>query len=150
MSPWAKLAIAILVEVGATISLRQSDNLSNLGWTAAMIVGYIASFWLLAQITDQLEIGTIYAVWSGAGTAIVAALGVWLFDERVTGARIAGVVLIILGVVALNLDGGGHGGEAKADRGGSDAAAAGARASAEGSAPVDRPSPSAARRSARD
>ncbi|MDQ8044482.1 MAG: multidrug efflux SMR transporter [Solirubrobacteraceae bacterium] len=108
MSPWAKLAIAILVEVGATISLRQSDNLSNLGWTAAMIVGYIASFWLLAQITDQLEIGTIYAVWSGAGTAIVAALGVWLFDERVTGTRIAGVILIILGVVALNLDGG-HG-----------------------------------------
>lgn len=114
MSPWAKLAIAILLEVGATISLRQSDNFSNLWWSAAMVTGYLGSFWFLAQITDQLEIGTIYAIWSGAGTAVIAALGVALFDEKVSVLRVCGVLLIVLGVIALNLGGSGEGSHSKA------------------------------------
>ncbi len=75
MGPWLKLALAIVVEVLATVALRQSQGFSQVGWTIVMVVGYLVSFWLLAQITDQLEIGVIYAVWSAAGTAIVAVLG---------------------------------------------------------------------------
>ncbi|MDO9352161.1 MAG: multidrug efflux SMR transporter [Solirubrobacteraceae bacterium] len=108
MSPWVKLGIAIAVEVTATIALRQSDGLSNPWWTALMVVGYVTSFWLLSQITGQLEIGTIYAIWSGAGTAIVAVLGVWLFSENLSALKVGGLVMIILGVAALNLAGG-HG-----------------------------------------
>lgn len=113
MSPWTKLALAIIVEVAATIALRQSDGFSHIGWSVAMVVGYLLSFWLLAQITSDLEIGVIYAVWSAAGTAIVAVLGVALFDEGVSPLKIGGIVLIILGVIALNLGGGGgHGASA--------------------------------------
>lgn len=112
MGPWLKLALAIVVEVLATVALRQSQGFSQTGWTIVMVVGYLTSFWLLAQITDQLEIGVIYAVWSAAGTAIVAVLGIALFDEGVSGLKVAGLVLIIAGVVALNLGGGGGHGEA--------------------------------------
>ncbi len=108
MSPWIKLAAAIAIEVCATLALRQSDGFTRPGWTAVMIVGYIAAFYILSQITSELAIGTIYAVWSGAGTAIVAAIGVWVLDEELSALRVGGIVLIVLGVVALNLGGSGH------------------------------------------
>lgn len=114
MGPWLKLAIAIVVEVLATVALRQSQGFTQVGWTIVMAVGYLTSFWLLAQITDQLEIGVIYAVWSAAGTAIVAVLGIALFNEGVSPLKVAGLVLIIAGVVALNLGGGGGHGEVQA------------------------------------
>lgn len=121
MGPWAKLALAIVLEVTATIALRQSQGLTNLGWSVVMVVGYLVSFWLLSQITDQLEIGVIYAVWSAAGTAIVAFLGIALFDEGVSLMKIVGLALIIGGVIALNL-GGGHAEAAPADGGAQSAA----------------------------
>lgn len=124
MGPWLKLSLAIVVEVLATIALRQSQSFSQLGWTALMLVGYITSFWLLAQITDQLEIGVIYAVWSAAGTAIVAVLGIALFDEGVSALKIVGLALIVGGVVALNLGGGGGHGEASVGAPGPTASAA--------------------------
>lgn len=109
MSPWIKLAAAIAIEVCSTLALRQSDGFTKVGWTAAMIVGYITAFYILSKITNELPIGTIYAVWSGAGTAVVAAIGIWFLDEELTALRVGGIVLIILGVVALNLGGAGHG-----------------------------------------
>lgn len=114
MSPWTKLAAAIAIEVCATLALRQSDGFTKLGWTAAMLAGYIVAFYILSTITDQLPIGTIYAVWSGAGTAVVAAIGIWAFDEELSALRVGGLVLIVVGVVALNLGSAGHGGTAEA------------------------------------
>lgn len=112
MGPWTKLALAIVVEVAATLALRQSDGMTQPVWTAAMVIGYLVSFWLLAQITGDLEIGVIYAVWSAAGTALVAAIGIALFGEQLSALKLVGIALIIAGVVALNLGGGGGHGEA--------------------------------------
>jgi small multidrug resistance pump len=100
-----KLAIAIVVEVAATVALRQSQGFSQLGWTIGMLAGYAASFWLLAQITGDLEIGVIYAVWSAAGTAIIAVIGIAVFGETLSGVKVLGLALIIGGVIALNLGG---------------------------------------------
>lgn len=111
MGPWTKLALAIVVEVAATLALRQSDGMTQPLWTAAMVIGYLISFWLLAQITGDLEIGVIYAVWSAAGTALVAAIGIAIFGEQLSALKIVGIALIIAGVVALNLGGGGGHGE---------------------------------------
>jgi small multidrug resistance pump len=116
MGPWTKLALAIVVEVTATIALRQSNGFTHLAWSLVCVGGYVISFWLLAQITDQLEIGVIYAVWSAAGTAIVAVLGIALFDEGVSALKVLGLAMIVGGVVALNL-GGAHGESASVDPG---------------------------------
>jgi small multidrug resistance pump len=108
MGPWAKLAIAILVEVLATVALRQSDGLTKPGWAVVMLVGYVVSFYLLSQITGQLEIGLIYAVWSATGTAIIAIIGIVAFNESVNPLKIVGLGLVILGVIALNFSGAEH------------------------------------------
>ena len=55
--------------------------------------------------SKQLSVGTTYAVWSAAGTALIAVVGVFAFGEPATALKLASLTLIILGVVGLNLAG---------------------------------------------
>lgn len=102
---WMLLALAIVVEVAATSALKLAGQGKPLA-IAGVVAGYCVSFALVAWIVQRLEVGVVYAIWSGAGTALVAALGVALYGEAVTALKVAGLALIVLGVVALNLAGG--------------------------------------------
>ncbi|MGX4692902.1 DMT family transporter [Streptomyces sp. JNUCC 63] len=99
------LAAAIAAEVAATTAMKYSEGFSRLGPSLVTLVGYVVSFALLAQTLKTLSIGTAYAIWSGVGTAAVAAIGLVLFGEGLTLAKVAGIVLIIGGVVVLSLGG---------------------------------------------
>ena len=72
---------------------------------AIVIVGYGISFWLLALVLREMSIAATYAVWSAAGTALIAAIGVFAFGEPATALKLASLGLIIIGVVGLNLAG---------------------------------------------
>ena len=99
------LTLAILSEVVATVFLRFTDGFTNLAPSIVVVVGYGLSFWLLALILKDLEIGFVYAVWSGAGTALIAAVGMVAFGESATALKFASIALIIVGVIGLNLGG---------------------------------------------
>lgn len=99
------LAGAIVAEVVATTAMKYSDGFSRPGPSAVTILGYVLSFWLLAQTLRTVAIGTAYAIWAGVGTAAVAALGLVLFGEGLNLAKVTGILLIIGGVVVLNLGG---------------------------------------------
>ncbi|MFG1694555.1 DMT family transporter [Nonomuraea sp. NPDC049309] len=104
---WLLLALAIASEVIATSALKLSNGLSNLGWSIVVAAGYLTSFTLLARVLKlQLDMGTAYAVWSGAGTAAIALIGAAFMGETLTALKIGGILLIIAGVVLLNLAGG--------------------------------------------
>lgn len=106
---WLLLAAAIAAEVFATTALKLSDGFAHKGWTAVVVAGYLAAFLLLGRALKlQLEVGVAYAVWSGAGTAAIAAVGALFLGESLTLAKIGGIILIIGGVVLLNLAGGAH------------------------------------------
>ncbi|GIH68625.1 DMT family transporter [Sphaerimonospora thailandensis] len=103
---WLLLAGAIASEVVATSALKLSDGLTRLGWSAVVTVCYIASFVLLAQALKlQMPVGFAYAIWAGIGTATIALIGALFFGEAMNLAKIAGIALIICGVVVLNLAG---------------------------------------------
>jgi small multidrug resistance pump len=103
---WLLLALAIATEVTATVALKLSNGLTHLAWTVVVAAGYISSFVFLAQaLRRQLEVGTAYAVWSGAGTAAIAVIGALFLGETLTALKIGGIALIIGGVVLLNLTG---------------------------------------------
>ncbi|MGP3931980.1 DMT family transporter [Nonomuraea sp. KM88] len=103
---WLLLALAIVSEVLATSALKLSNGFTHLGWSAVVAAGYIVSFVLLAQALKlHLEVGTAYAVWSGAGTAAIALIGAVFLGETLTPLKIGGILLIIGGVVVLNLAG---------------------------------------------
>ncbi|MFC3576167.1 multidrug efflux SMR transporter [Streptomyces yaanensis] len=102
---YAYLAAAIASEVVATTAMKYSDGFSRLWPSLVTVLGYVVSFALLAQTLKTVSIGTAYAIWSGAGTAVVAAIGLTLFGEGLGAAKIAGIALIIGGVAVLNLGG---------------------------------------------
>jgi small multidrug resistance pump len=99
------LGLAIVVEVCATLALRASDGLTKPPLVAAVVIGYATSFWLLALVLRDISVGTSYAIWSGVGTAALAIIGMIALGEPATGLRIAAIALIVVGVVALNLQG---------------------------------------------
>ena len=67
--------------------------------------GYVLAFALLAQTLKTLSVGTAYAIWAGAGTAAVAAIGMLFMGSGGRLAKLAGIALVIAGVVVLNLGG---------------------------------------------
>ncbi|MEU1804066.1 multidrug efflux SMR transporter [Streptomyces sp. NPDC019937] len=99
------LSGAILAEVLATTSMKYSDGFSKLWPSLATALGYGIAFVLLAQTLKTIPVGTAYAVWAGAGTALIAAIGMVFLGEAATAARVIGVLLVIAGVIVLNLGG---------------------------------------------
>ena len=102
------LGLAILVEIGATRSLRASDGFSRPGPTVAAILGYILAFALLAQTLKSIEVGIAYAVWSGLGTAAITAIGILALGESGAPLKLFGIALIVVGVVMLNVSSATH------------------------------------------
>ncbi|MEW2630409.1 multidrug efflux SMR transporter [Streptomyces sp. NPDC048389] len=100
------VAGAIVSEVIATLSLRASHGLTRLGPTALVVVGYGVAFVMLAQALKTLNVGPVYAVWSGVGTVGAFLGGVVLFDEPVKPATLIGIALVIIGVVVMYVGGG--------------------------------------------
>jgi small multidrug resistance pump len=69
------------------------------------VLGYVIAFVLLAQCLKTVQVGTAYAIWAGAGTAVIAAIGMVFLGEALSLTKVAGILLIIGGVVVLNLGG---------------------------------------------
>lgn len=99
------LSGAIVAEILATTSMKYSDGFSKLWPSLVTALGYGVAFVLLAQTLKTIPVGTAYAVWAGAGTALIAAIGMVFLGEAVTVARVIGVFLVIGGVIVLNLGG---------------------------------------------
>lgn len=102
------LAGAILLEVAGTICMKLSEGFTRLGPSLAIPVFYLASLACLTMALRKLEVSMVYAIWSGVGTALVAAFGIWWFEEALNTVKMVSILLIILGVVGLNLSGGVH------------------------------------------
>ena len=101
--PWLLLALAIVAEVIATTSLRLADGFTRGAPSIAVVVGYLLSFWLVSLVLRHIPLSVTYAVWSAVGTALIAIIGMRLFGERMTTVKAVGLLLIIVGVVAVNL-----------------------------------------------
>ncbi|MGW3469023.1 DMT family transporter [Saccharopolyspora sp. NPDC000995] len=100
------LAVAILSEVLGTVSLKLSEGFSKTVPSILVLVGYVVAFSALSVVLKLgLPVGVAYAIWAGAGVALVAIIGAVLLGEEITAVQIGGIGLIIGGVVALELGG---------------------------------------------
>ncbi|MGI9125253.1 MAG: DMT family transporter [Mycobacterium sp.] len=103
---WLTLAGGIVLEVLATLAMRASDGFRNRAWILPVVVGYVASFTLIsATLSLGMPVGIAYGVWSACGVALVAVIARLLFDEPLTPMMIAGIALIIVGVLTVELSG---------------------------------------------
>jgi small multidrug resistance pump len=100
---WLFLTGAILFEVCGTTVLKLSEGLTRLLPSLLTVVFYGLSFFLLSLALKKIEVGTAYAIWSGAGTAAIALIGWFWFQESLGTLKLVCIALIIAGVVGLNL-----------------------------------------------
>jgi quaternary ammonium compound-resistance protein SugE len=103
---WLILIVAALFEMAWAIGLEYSDGFSNLRATVFTVITLVLSMVLLAKAIQSLPVGTAYAVWTGIGAAGTAVLGIVLFDESNSPARMVCLTLIIGGVAGLKLTSG--------------------------------------------
>ena len=106
MNSWLALFAGIVVEVFSTLGLRASDGFRDKRWIAPVLLGYVGSFsliWLALHL--GMPVGIAYGVWSACGVALVALLARVIFGERLTPLMLAGIGLIIAGVLVIELSG---------------------------------------------
>ncbi|AHC25984.1 MULTISPECIES: DMT family transporter [Mycobacteriaceae] len=98
MRKWALLGGAITTEVGGTLSLRASQDHS--GWLTLVVAGYLSSFILMAAVLRTgMPVGVAYGIWGATGTAVTAVAASLIFGEAFTWPLLAGIALIIAGVL---------------------------------------------------
>lgn len=98
---WAILFVAGIFEVGWAVGLRYTDGFSRPIPSLLTLVALAISMALLASAVRTLPLGTAYAVWTGIGTVGTAVLGVVLFREPATAARLLCIALILAGIAGL-------------------------------------------------
>ena len=100
---WLMLLIAGVLEIGWAVGLKYADGFTRPGPSVLTVRAMVLSMVLLAMATRTLPIGTAYAVWTGIGAAGTALLGIWLFQESASFARLFCIALIIAGVAGLKM-----------------------------------------------
>ena len=106
MSPqvaWIALVTAGLLDVGWAISKKYADGYTRFGWSIVSLVLLAAFVFLLGRSLQVLQIGIAYTVWTGIGAVGTLVMGVLLFGEALNPVKIAGIVLVMTGIVALKL-----------------------------------------------
>ena len=105
---WLFLILAILLEVSGTTSMKLSQGFTKLVPSILLFLCYGLSLGALTLALKTIDVSVAYAVWSGLGTALIAAAGIIWFKEPLTAVKVASIALIILGVIGLNISGDVH------------------------------------------
>ena len=101
--PWILLFVAILLEVAGITSMKLSRGFAEPLPSLAVPIFYVCSAAAVILALKKLDLSVIYAIWSGVGTALAAAIGIAYFREPVTLFRMASLALVIIGVIGLSL-----------------------------------------------
>lgn len=103
MVQWVYLSVAILAEVIGTSFLKSSEGFTRLAPSVVVVVSYMVAFYFLALTLKTLPVGVAYAVWAGAGVALIALAGYLFFGQSLDLAAIIGICLIVAGVMVINV-----------------------------------------------
>lgn len=103
MPPLVALSIAIVCEVIATSSIPKTEQFTKLMPSTVVIIGYGIAFFLLSVTVKSMPVGIVYAIWSGAGIVLVAAVGYFLYGQKLDLAALVGIGFILTGVMIVNL-----------------------------------------------
>ncbi len=100
---WLLLVAASAFEVAFALSIKPAAGFSKLWPSIAVIAFGAVSVVLLSKTLDRLPLGTAYVMWTGLGSVGTVALGIVIFGEPATAARIGCLAMIVAGVIGLRL-----------------------------------------------
>lgn len=105
---WLFLILAIILEVASTVAMKYSDGFTRMLPSILMMVFSLSSFCLVTIALKRIDVGTAYAIWSGAGTAMITIIGFFAFKESFDLIKAGSILMIIIGVAGLNVSGSSH------------------------------------------
>lgn len=97
------LIVAVLAETVGTSALQASQQLTRPGPTVLTILSYGLAFYFLALTLKFMPVGIVYAIWSGLGIVFISIIGRVVFGQRLDTPAIAGLGLIVAGILVINL-----------------------------------------------
>ncbi|QWP78500.1 multidrug efflux SMR transporter [Lysobacter sp. K5869] len=97
------LAVAIAAEVIATSALKASEGFTKAGPSAVVAAGYAVAFYFLSLVLKTVPVGVAYAIWSGIGIVLIALIGAVFMKQTLDPGAIAGICLIVAGVLVIQL-----------------------------------------------
>ncbi|WP_166357941.1 DMT family transporter [Pseudomonas akapageensis] len=103
MTAYYYLAIAICAEVIATVSMKAVKGVSTPLPLILVIAGYALAFWMLTLVVRSIPVGVAYAVWAGMGIVMVSVAALFIYGQKLDVPAMAGMALIVLGVVVIQL-----------------------------------------------
>lgn len=103
MNNWIYLAVAIVSETVATTALKASAGFTRPLPVVLVVAGYGLAFYFLSLTLRTIPLGVAYAVWSGVGIVLITAAGWLLYGQKLDAAALAGIALILAGVLVMNL-----------------------------------------------
>lgn len=103
MFAWFALIIAGLVEVVWALTMKLSNGFTSFYYSLITIVAMIISFGLLSFAMKSLPLGTAYMIWTGIGAVGAFVVGIMIFNEPITAARILAATLILSGLILMKL-----------------------------------------------
>lgn len=101
--PYVYLAIAIVAEVIATSALKSSEGFTKTAPSIVVLAGYAVAFYCLSLTLKTIPVGVAYAIWSGAGVFLIAAVGWLVFKQTLDLPAVIGMSLIVAGVAVMQL-----------------------------------------------
>ena len=103
MFAWLILAVTIVLEVVGSTMMKLSNGFSVFWPSVGVFVCYSAALAGLTITLKYIELSIAYAIWAGAGTALIAIIGILCFREPVSAMKVVSLILVVAGVVGLQL-----------------------------------------------
>jgi small multidrug resistance pump len=97
------LALAIIMEICATMALKASEGFTRLWPSLTAIGGYSVAFYALAICLRTIPVGVAYAIWSGLGIVLITLAAWLLYEQRLDGPALLGLAMIVAGVLVIQL-----------------------------------------------
>lgn len=100
---WIYLVFAIAFETVGTTAMKASDGFTRLGPSVLSAASYALSLFLLSLVLRSIPVGVAYAIWSGLGIVLIAAIGWVVFGQRLDPPALIGMGLIVAGIVVMQV-----------------------------------------------
>jgi len=97
------LIIAVITETIGTASMQASEQFTRFWPSILLVVAYGLSFYFMSLTLKYMQVSIVYAIWSGLGIVLIGIIGWVVFKQSLDFAAIAGMTLIIAGVIVINL-----------------------------------------------
>ena len=97
------LVVAIACETIGTTALQASQQFTRLWPSVLVVLAYGAAFYFMALVLRVIPVGVVYAIWSGLGVVMIAAIGYVVFGQKLDLPAVLGLGLIIAGIAVIHL-----------------------------------------------